>query len=431
VASADAVGCASVNQATSVTVHRAMHLVEPTRAGALIVTQTKPALVRALFGQFCSAIGHADTVKTTVHCPADFGISYSGTFYDGSRALAEFTYGASGCQTVSLTANGKTQSTMVFGTASAAAPKLRACMAAVLGIPASMLAQPQSQVNPGGPNKPLWQVARLVQVELAVLHPEHEGFPLRLGEVELAVVGAGRVVHHVQLGLVGLVRRGRGVGGDVHLDPAFLGIDGGAIDWSRVVTRCVHALRVLPDRVGSVPEPVPAGSPALSLPVPSVPSDAEEAAWYARLPTMFAAAAALFTEPAGRVLLVKPNYREHWSLPGGILEHGEPPHEACRREVREEIGLDIAPGRLLVLGWTGPDRVRPRAVVHFVFDGGALAADVPIRLQEDELDDYRFVEVADLDAYLPPVISARVAAAVRGRGTGTTAYLPWVEPDGP
>jgi hypothetical protein len=44
---------------------------------------------------------------------------------------------------------------MVSGTASAAAPQLRADMAAVLGVPASTLAQPQSQVNPGGPNKPL------------------------------------------------------------------------------------------------------------------------------------------------------------------------------------------------------------------------------------------------------------------------------------
>jgi len=152
---AAAVGCASVDQATSVTVHRTMHLVEPTRMGALTMTQHNAALVRALFGQFCSAVNHAATATGTVHCPADFGISYTGTFYDGSRALAKFVYGASGCQTVSITADGKTQSTMVLGPASAAAPKLRADMAAVLGVPMSMLAPPQSQVNPGGPNKPL------------------------------------------------------------------------------------------------------------------------------------------------------------------------------------------------------------------------------------------------------------------------------------
>ena len=130
-----------------------MHLVEPSRMTGFSMTQHQTALGRALFGQFCNAVGHAATAKGTMHCPADFGVSYSGTFYDGSRALARFVYGASGCQTVSLTADGKTQSAMVFGAASAAAPKLRTDMAAVLGVPASMLAQPQSQSGQTGPNK--------------------------------------------------------------------------------------------------------------------------------------------------------------------------------------------------------------------------------------------------------------------------------------
>jgi 8-oxo-dGTP pyrophosphatase MutT (NUDIX family) len=140
---------------------------------------------------------------------------------------------------------------------------------------------------------------------------------------------------------------------------------------------------------------------------------------------MFGAAGALFTDDAGRVLLVKPNYRDHWSLPGGILEEGEPPHEACRREVLEELGLDITPGRLLVVGWTGLDGKRPRPVLHFVFDGGTLVADTPIRLQAEELDDYEFVPLSRLDDYLPALISARVAAAARGRDSAATAYLPW------
>jgi 8-oxo-dGTP diphosphatase len=153
-----------------------------------------------------------------------------------------------------------------------------------------------------------------------------------------------------------------------------------------------------------------------------------EAAWFAQLSTVVAAAAALFTNQAGRVLLVKPNYRDHWSLAGGILEHGEPPHVGCRREVFEEIGLDIEPGPLLVIGWVAPDGIRTRPIVHFVFDGGVLADDTPIRLQPSELEDYRFVDAGDLDRYLPPFISARVAAALRGRSTGATVYLPWPGP---
>ena len=145
---AAATGCASVNQATSVTVHRTLHLVDPVRAGALSMTQHHAALVRALFGQFCDVIGHAATARGIMHCPADFGVAYSGTFYDGSRPLARFVYGASGCQTVSLTTDGTTKFTTVL----AAAPKLRTAMAAVLGEPASMLAPPQSE-SLSGPNK--------------------------------------------------------------------------------------------------------------------------------------------------------------------------------------------------------------------------------------------------------------------------------------
>jgi hypothetical protein len=152
-AAAAATGCASVNQATSVTVHRVLHLVEPTRAAALAKTQHNATLVRALFGQFCAALSHPSSAKGIVRCPADFGISYLGTFYDGQRTLAKFTYGVTGCQMVSLTTGGKTKSTMVLGAAAAAAPKLRADMAAVLGVPSLAIAQPVTGGSKAGPNK--------------------------------------------------------------------------------------------------------------------------------------------------------------------------------------------------------------------------------------------------------------------------------------
>jgi hypothetical protein len=134
-------------------VHRVIHLVEPTRAGGLSKTQHNAALVQALFGQFCAAVSHPSAAKGTVRCPADFGISYTGTFYDGSATLAKFIYGVSGCQSVSLTADGKTQTTMVLGAASAAAPKLRADMAAVLGVSTLAMAQPASGSGGTGASK--------------------------------------------------------------------------------------------------------------------------------------------------------------------------------------------------------------------------------------------------------------------------------------
>jgi 8-oxo-dGTP diphosphatase len=153
-------------------------------------------------------------------------------------------------------------------------------------------------------------------------------------------------------------------------------------------------------------------------------SAAEQAAWYAGLPTMYGSAAALFTNGAGQVLLVKPNYRDHWSLPGGILDHGEAPHAGCRREVAEELGVDLAPGPLLAVDWSAPTGERPRPIVSFIFDGGVLADDVPIQLQEEELDDYRFVGPGELDRYLPSFLCVRVSGALSGRAAGAPVYLP-------
>jgi hypothetical protein len=130
-----------------------MQPLEPARLGTLNMTQRKPALVRAMFGDLCKIVADAYVPKTPVHCPAAFGLNYSGTFYDGQRKLATFSYGATGCQTVTVTAAGKSRHSLVMGPAATAAPHLDADMAAVLGLPKSAVYNPV-QVNPGGPNIP-------------------------------------------------------------------------------------------------------------------------------------------------------------------------------------------------------------------------------------------------------------------------------------
>ena len=54
-------------------------------------------------------------------------------------------------------------------------------------------------------------------------------------------------------------------------------------------------------------------------------------------------AGALIFNDAGEVLLLKHRFRagSGWGIPGGFLEHGEQPEEALRRELREEIGLEV------------------------------------------------------------------------------------------
>jgi hypothetical protein len=116
-------------------------------------TYRQAAEVRALFGQLCAAVTHP-APNQMMHCPADIGTEFLGTFYDGSRVLATFAYAASGCERVSVTAAGKTLSTGVYGRAAAAAPHLATDLDVIVGAPKPGTMQPQGQVNPGGPNKP-------------------------------------------------------------------------------------------------------------------------------------------------------------------------------------------------------------------------------------------------------------------------------------
>jgi hypothetical protein len=145
-----ATGCASVGQATKVTVIRAMHLIEPTRVGSLERTQTNAADVRALFQDFCNVVTHPDRSTAPISCPDEIGLAYGGTFYDASRVLASYTYKASGCQVVTVTADGKSQTAVVFGTAAQAAPNLETDLAKVLGLPKSAVFQPYGGGGQGG-----------------------------------------------------------------------------------------------------------------------------------------------------------------------------------------------------------------------------------------------------------------------------------------
>ncbi|MGW2046281.1 NUDIX hydrolase [Streptomyces sp. NPDC001858] len=146
-------------------------------------------------------------------------------------------------------------------------------------------------------------------------------------------------------------------------------------------------------------------------------------------------AAAIITDQVGRVLLVHPTYREddRWLLPGGVVEPGEHPHDTCRREITEELGLaDLPLWDVLAVHSLSPRHpaIRPGTPcpgeIRYVFDGGTLSPDQveAIRLPREELSEFAFLETRDAVERLRPVDGQIMLAAYRARlGNTATAHL--------
>ena len=58
-------------------------------------------------------------------------------------------------------------------------------------------------------------------------------------------------------------------------------------------------------------------------------------------PNFTVGAMCLIERSDGSVLLVRQSYRRAWGIPGGLLKRGEDMDVGARREVAEEVGLDI------------------------------------------------------------------------------------------
>jgi 8-oxo-dGTP diphosphatase len=131
------------------------------------------------------------------------------------------------------------------------------------------------------------------------------------------------------------------------------------------------------------------------------------------VPRIPASAGSLIFDRSGRLLILKPNYKKGWTIPGGQIDSdGESPWEACRRETLEECGLEIDHGRLVCVDFLAPKPNRPGGV-RFLFRCGSFSDERlgAIRLDNEEIDEHRFVALTDAAALLSGPLRRRVGAA--------------------
>jgi len=71
----------------------------------------------------------------------------------------------------------------------------------------------------------------------------------------------------------------------------------------------------------------------------------------------------------GKILLLRDEKDDFYKLPGGQLDKGESMEEACKRNVKEKIGLDVKIGKLLCVNvlWQNPTTKERETIVLFSF----------------------------------------------------------------
>ncbi|WDA39684.1 NUDIX domain-containing protein [Erythrobacter sp. BLCC-B19] len=129
--------------------------------------------------------------------------------------------------------------------------------------------------------------------------------------------------------------------------------------------------------------------------------------------TPIAGVSVIVTNLGGDVLLLKHSYGPAvWSLPGGGLGKGEDPADAARREVREELGVELV-------------RIEPVGILEEVLSGSPHTAHIYTavcdrRPEPDlrEVTEARFFPSHSLPEPLGETTRTRIAA---WRARGTTA----------
>jgi 8-oxo-dGTP diphosphatase len=114
-----------------------------------------------------------------------------------------------------------------------------------------------------------------------------------------------------------------------------------------------------------------------------------------------------------RVLLCETQFKQDWELPGGIVEPLEPPRLGAAREVREELGIDLEVGRLLVVDWMPPYLGWDDAI-EMIFDGGPVTENdlAQWSLQPAEIKTVALVDLPTARELVTPLAFRRLSLAV-------------------
>lgn len=116
--------------------------------------------------------------------------------------------------------------------------------------------------------------------------------------------------------------------------------------------------------------------------------------YYKAIPEKRMSSGVLLFNDKDEILVVKPSYKNYWSIPGGIIDKNESPLKAGLREVKEEIGVSLGGLKFLCVEYAQKNGDED---LFFLFSGGKLNPQQinEIRIDPDEISEFRFARMEE------------------------------------
>jgi len=146
--------------------------------------------------------------------------------------------------------------------------------------------------------------------------------------------------------------------------------------------------------------------------------------YYKNLPKKRMGSGALILNEKNEILIVKPGYKDHWSIPGGVVDEDESPKTACEREIKEEIGIDIKGIKFLCIDYNS-NKEKKGESLQFIFYGGKLTESIieGIKIDGKEIIEYKFVKIAEALPLLNEKLRARLLKSLDALKINSVVYL--------
>lgn len=122
-----------------------------------------------------------------------------------------------------------------------------------------------------------------------------------------------------------------------------------------------------------------------------------------------------------KILMLKPSYKETLEIPGGVVEKNESPYQACKREVKEELGINVEVEKLLCVDYNSAKEILTESLM-FIFYGGEIEED-KIKIDNNEIVAFDFLSLTEIKEKTETQLYKRIEKSILALEANQTYYL--------